>query len=752
MEATKPRANESSTLLNNNHSNGNSYNSLSVEKQAAIIANSSPDSESQSNNSSQNNNFHRSQSSNNPPPYYNQASIVSDSEWEECVVLRDGKRYPVAAHEKHITTAALLAILYFSVTGGPYGLEDGVRAGTAEGRGGVGWIFLLMLVTPVIFHLPIALLTSELASAMPQNGGYIIWVSRAFGNFWGYQEAWLAWMSTTFDTALYPFLIISYIQSAVKSFVGGGSWSSPMTLLAHTLVTVLTALIAVTGKQLSGTGSLIISILFMGPFFFLSFAGLSSIKFDRETFSPLLSFPTSELDRQHWGLMLSSILWVGAGWDSAGSVGNDVKKPRKTYPRAISLAMIAVTLTHLLPLFVAVLIDKQYSHYDAMNGFWVIIGELIGGKYLGYSIMFSSIIGNWHQFHVLFTSCSWSLYAIFLPGLLDVEGMTRIHAHYETPIYGIIVTCLLVTLCGLLTFDRLLQLTMAFNSLALLLQCFSLIHLRVTEPKMRRPYRITFSTPMLALFLASPILLSMTLLLTIEPLCQFIVIIGVSVGVVSYYVARWSENERRLNNAAAAESGRESGMGVHRGYESRGNERKIIDGKDSLNGEGEDAEHEYEASSAAPTQPEPINLAEVFADEEETNADIGFRTSALADALPDLMIPQSLTPIFASRSFGNTGTSQFSLPFHDEGHEAENDSDEEKKIRSLRSQRRGSIPNVNNRTLTILSLLPSTILTNNINDQDDDSSSPVRVPSPVILRSPKLDSTRIKISPAHKEP
>ena len=116
-----------------------------------------------------------------PPP--------SDSEWEECVVLRDGKRYPVAQHEKHITTAALFLIVYFCVTGGPYGLEDGVRVGSGGGEGGVGWVMVLMLLLPLTIHMPIALMTGELASSMPQNGGYILWVSRAFGNFWSVPTA-----------------------------------------------------------------------------------------------------------------------------------------------------------------------------------------------------------------------------------------------------------------------------------------------------------------------------------------------------------------------------------------------------------------------------------------------------------------------------------------------------------------------------------------------------------------------------------
>jgi amino acid transporter len=30
--------------------------------------------------------------------------------------------------------------------------------------------------------------TAELATAFPENGGYVLWISAAFGPFWGFQE------------------------------------------------------------------------------------------------------------------------------------------------------------------------------------------------------------------------------------------------------------------------------------------------------------------------------------------------------------------------------------------------------------------------------------------------------------------------------------------------------------------------------------------------------------------------------------
>lgn len=76
---------------------------------------------------------------------------------EDSVVLRDGRRFPNAIKEKHVSLMQLLAIVYFCVVGGPYGLEDAVLAG------GLSWVVLLLLLLPWMLNLPIGLLTSEMA-------------------------------------------------------------------------------------------------------------------------------------------------------------------------------------------------------------------------------------------------------------------------------------------------------------------------------------------------------------------------------------------------------------------------------------------------------------------------------------------------------------------------------------------------------------------------------------------------------------
>ena len=78
--------------------------------------------------------------------------------------------------------ASLVGITFFCVAGGAYGLEDAV------GAAGPAWALLAILVVPWLWRLPMALMTAELTAAMPEDGGYVVWVERAFGQFWAFQE------------------------------------------------------------------------------------------------------------------------------------------------------------------------------------------------------------------------------------------------------------------------------------------------------------------------------------------------------------------------------------------------------------------------------------------------------------------------------------------------------------------------------------------------------------------------------------
>src|ERR1700691_5682315 len=98
----------------------------------------------------------------------------------------------------------LMAATFFMVSGGPYGIEDILDAGYLKG-------LIILMALPFIWSLPTALMVGELASALPEDGGFYIWVSRALGRFWGFQDAWLSLSASIFDMAIYPALAVAYL-------------------------------------------------------------------------------------------------------------------------------------------------------------------------------------------------------------------------------------------------------------------------------------------------------------------------------------------------------------------------------------------------------------------------------------------------------------------------------------------------------------------------------------------------------------
>src|ERR1700760_457322 len=106
---------------------------------------------------------------------------------------------------KQITFLPLVGATYFIVAGGPYGLEE--LLGQDGWRRAIG----VLLLVPIVWSLPTALMVGELAGALPEDGGYYAWVRRALGPFWGFTEAWLSLVAGVFDMAIYPTLFALYL-------------------------------------------------------------------------------------------------------------------------------------------------------------------------------------------------------------------------------------------------------------------------------------------------------------------------------------------------------------------------------------------------------------------------------------------------------------------------------------------------------------------------------------------------------------
>lgn len=99
-----------------------------------------------------------------------------------------------------------------------------LHAQDAVSTGGPLLALLGFIVLPLVWSVPEALVTAELATAFPEDSGYVAWVTAAFGPFWGFQEGWWSWLSGVTDNSVYPVLLLSYVDAVL-----------PGALSAHTM-------------------------------------------------------------------------------------------------------------------------------------------------------------------------------------------------------------------------------------------------------------------------------------------------------------------------------------------------------------------------------------------------------------------------------------------------------------------------------------------------------------------------------------
>jgi amino acid transporter len=386
---------------------------------------------------------------------------------------------------KKMRLLPLIAATYFMVSGGPYGLEDII------GKAGYGRALLLLALVPLVWSLPTGLMVGELASAVPEEGGYYCWVRRALGGFWGFQEAWLSMAASVFDMAIYPVIFVTYLGRLEPAWTAGsrGTWWA----LA---VVVLCAAWNLRGARAVGEGSVALFCLLLSPFVVLTVVGLwKGLVGQHHGFGGLagmggfrggaswLKAPAAGAD---FTGAVSVTLWNYMGWDNASTVAQEVREPQRNYPRAMLTASALVALTYVLPLAavaVAGIPAEQFS-----TGAWTNAAREVVGPWLALCVVLGGTINGFGMFNALMMSYTRVPYALAEEGLLPKVVAQRTEA--GVPWVSVVLCSGAWALALGMSFERLISIDLVLYGAALLLEFVALGVLKVKEPGLVRPFRV----------------------------------------------------------------------------------------------------------------------------------------------------------------------------------------------------------------------------------------------------------------------
>ncbi len=383
--------------------------------------------------------------------------------------------------------------IFFVVSGGPYGLEEVMK-------GGVGMGLLLILLMPLIWALPVALLTAELASAIPEQGGYYVWVKRAMGPFAGFLCGWWTWTYSWVDTAIYPVLFVGYMKSFIFSSFLSNPWASFWVSL---LMIIPVTWMNIIGVRSVGKAATVFGILLLLPFLVMIIAGSGNVfTHGGEIFKHFIPSGQTPVSAFKAGLFV--VMWNYLGWDSTSTIAGEVEKPQKNFPKAIAIGLPLVTLAYFLPALVGAAAVPDPAKW--ITGCWGNIAGIIGGKYLGYWIGLCGMISAAGLFMATLLSSSRIPLVIARNKALP-EALTKLHPKYQTPYVAILISAFIYTALSILSFDQLAEIDVILYSSALLLEFVALIILRKKEPTLHRPFKIGGGWPMLIIICGIPTVL-----------------------------------------------------------------------------------------------------------------------------------------------------------------------------------------------------------------------------------------------------
>ena len=378
--------------------------------------------------------------------------------------------------KRSLTTLTLVAVMFFNVSGGAFTTESlVVSVGPAVA-------LLILILVPLLWSVPEALIVGELASMLPEEGGYYRWVYRAFGPFWAFQNGWWTWMYSLVDMAIYPVLFNQYLAWFFPELGTMAQW-----LVSLSVIWIATA-VNLRGAGRVGSVSVVAGAFVLLAFFLISIAAIPHAShFPWETGGKQTTAGISAL-----GIGVSIALWNYIGWDNASTVQEEVQDSSRSYPRALLITLPLVVLAYIIPLSTT-LAASDWTGWR--EGGWPEIAVMTtgsAGKSLAAMVALAGMVSSLALFNALLLSYSRIPLAMagdrLLPGFLaklDSRG---------TPRNAVLSSAVCYSVFALLSFVHLVVADVLLYSMALFLEFAALIALRRKSPQLRGSFRIPLGT------------------------------------------------------------------------------------------------------------------------------------------------------------------------------------------------------------------------------------------------------------------
>ena len=412
---------------------------------------------------------------------------------------------------KHFARFDILFFLICTIVG-----LDTLGAVASNGPQAFTWLIFLA----VLFFVPYALLTAELGTAFPMEGGPYVWTRLAFGRgvaavnsliYWVSNPIWVGGtLGITALTAFQEFFNGGNPLPGSK-ILGGASVLDVLFVLAFIWFAVIAAIISFrVGKWVPTVGAFV-RVAVLG-FFTISVVIYAIKNGIHGTFGGGKFLPS-------YAIFIAAVpvlVFNYVGFELPNAAGEEMKNPQRDVPFSVARSAVGSVLLYGLPILaiLALLPAKQvtglsgflaaiksvftvYGGHVAANGTPVLTGA---GQMLGYVMAIAFILA------LVTSGTTWIMGADRAQAMAALDGaapriLGRFSARFGTPIAvnllsGIVATGVMV-LAFTIThgnafkyFTVVLALVISTTTIAYIIIFPALIKLRYSHPHVARPYRV----------------------------------------------------------------------------------------------------------------------------------------------------------------------------------------------------------------------------------------------------------------------
>lgn len=343
---------------------------------------------------------------------------------------------------------------------------------------------LLSWILAGIISICAGLTTAELAAAIPETGGMIVWVEKAYGKTVSYLLGWA--QAVIYYPASIAAAAAIFSTQFLNLFGVDKKYSILIGACAATTVTGLNLL----GSKASGRIQTVATICKLIPIIAIIVFGLlqpnpTTIELFSSSSSSTSSTPLAAL-----GAAMLAAMYGYDGWSNVGTIAGEMKNPKKDLPRAILYGLLVITAIYLL-INVAYLLtmpmEQIAGNGNVPNDVATKLFGPKGGKIITIGIMIS-VYGTMNGFTMTAIRVP---YAMAMKDQIPFKNFWIKLNRFSIPYCSALVT-LVLTIAMMFTgeFDTLTDFLLFTIWIFFIATFFAVFVLRKKEPDMPRPYKV----------------------------------------------------------------------------------------------------------------------------------------------------------------------------------------------------------------------------------------------------------------------